>query len=143
MGLLVDGTWHPQWYDTAASGGRFIRTESQFRNWVTPDGSPGPTGCGGFKAERGRYHLYVSLACPWAHRAIIFRHLKGLGAIIGLSVVHWRIVQDGWTFEPGPGVIADPIHGARFLYDIYRHASPGIQAALPCPCFMTWSQTPS
>src|SRR3546814_2802725 len=85
MGLLIDGTWHDQWYDTAKSGGRFERQESAFRNWVTADGSAGPSGEGGFKAEAGRYHLYVSLACPWAHRTLIFRKLKELEEIVTLS----------------------------------------------------------
>ena len=80
MGLLVDGDWHDQWYDTQSTGGRFVRKDAAFRNWVTSDGSPGPTGRGGYKAEPGRYHLYVSLACPWAHRTLIFRKLKGLKA---------------------------------------------------------------
>ena len=89
MGLLIDGQWHDRWYDTGESGGRFVRSAAQCRNWVTADGSPGPSGEGGFKAEPGRYHLYVSLACPWAHRTLIFRKLKGLEAMIGGSVVHW------------------------------------------------------
>ena len=88
MGLLIDGIWHDRWYDTSASGGRFVRSDAQFRNWVTADGSPGPSGEGGFKAEPGRYHLYVSLACPWAHRTLIFRQLKGLEGMIGVSVVN-------------------------------------------------------
>jgi glutathionyl-hydroquinone reductase len=133
MGLLVDGSWHQQWYDTAASGGHFIRKESQFRNWVTPDGSAGPTGSGGFKAEPARYHLYVSLACPWAHRAIIFRRLKGLEPAIGLSIVHWRMLENGWTFEPGPGVVGDPIHGARFLYEIYQQTQPRYSGRVTVP----------
>lgn len=87
MGLLIDGKWHDQWYDTAATGGRFVRSDAQFRNWVTPDGSAGPTGEPGFKAEAGRYHLYVSLACPWANRALIFRALKGLEDMISVSVL--------------------------------------------------------
>ena len=78
MGLLIDGKWHDQWYDTKSTQGEFVRKAPQFRNWVTPDGAPGPSGKGGFKAEAGRYHLYVSLACPWAHRTLIFRKLKGL-----------------------------------------------------------------
>src|SRR5215211_5985082 len=82
MGLLVNGVWQDSWYDTGKTGGRFVRQESQLRNWVTPDGSAGPSGEGGFRAESGRYHLYVSLACPWAHRTLIFRKLKGLEAII-------------------------------------------------------------
>ncbi len=97
MGLLVDGRWQDQWYDTTSTGGRFVRQDSAFRNWVTPDGSPGPSGVGGFKAEPGRYHLYVSLACPWAHRTLIFRKLKGLADMIDFSVVHWLMGENGWT----------------------------------------------
>ena len=89
MGLLVDGQWHDVWYETDETGGRFVRKDSAFRNFVTADGSPGPTGSGGFKAEAGRYHLYVSLACPWAHRALILRALKGLEDMISVSVVNW------------------------------------------------------
>ncbi|MGE3295500.1 MAG: glutathione S-transferase family protein, partial [Geminicoccaceae bacterium] len=103
MGLLVDGIWQDQWYDTASTGGRFVRKDSQFRNWVTPDGAPGPSGEGGFRAEPGRYHLYVSLACPWAHRTLIFRRLKGLEGAIGVSVVHWLMREHGWTFAAAPG----------------------------------------
>ena len=88
MGLLVDGQWHDVWYDTKASQGRFVRSESQFRNWVTADGSPGPSGKGGFRAEPGRYHLYVAFACPWAHRTLILRTLKGLDSMIGVSAVN-------------------------------------------------------
>jgi putative glutathione S-transferase len=100
MGLLVDGKWVDQWYDTDKHKGHFVRSAAQFRNWVTPDGSPGPSGEGGFEAEPGRYHLYVSLACPWANRTLIFRHLKGLESMIGLSVVHWHMADHGWTFNP-------------------------------------------
>src|SRR5438874_4539462 len=119
MGLLVDGKWTDRWYDTRITGGRFVRQESRFRNWITLDGSPGPTGVGGFAAAPGRYHLYVSLACPWAHRALIMRKLKGLEQAISLSVVHWLMREDGWTFAEGQGVIPDPIHGARFLREVY------------------------
>ena len=122
MGLLVDGVWQDRWYDTNSTGGRFVRTNAVFRNWVTADGSPGPSGEGGFKAESGRYHLYVSLACPWAHRTLIMRRLKGLEAMIGVSVVHWRMLEQGWTFEDGPGVVPDPIHGARYLHQVYTAA---------------------
>jgi len=115
MGLLVDGYWTDRWHDTSASSGRFQRPESAFRNWVTPHGTPGPTGDGGFKAEPGRYHLYVSLACPWAHRTLILRALKGLETAISLSVVHWFMGDHGWTFEEGPGVIPDPVAGADRL----------------------------
>ena len=88
MGLLVNGKWVDEWYDTAATGGRFMRTRAQFRNWITADGSPGPTGEGGYRAEAGRYHLYVLLACPWAHRTLIFRALKGLERVIDVSIVN-------------------------------------------------------
>ncbi len=120
---MVEGRWHDRGYNINASEGRFIRSETQFRNWVTPDGAPGVTGNGGFKAELGRYHLYVSLACPWAHRTLIFRSLKGLAGIIPHSVVHWYLGVDGWTFEDGPGVVPDPIQGARYLYEVYKAAS--------------------
>ncbi len=123
MGLLVDGTWHDQWYDTKASDGRFVRKDSAFRNWVTPDGGAGPTGTEGFTAESGRYHLYVSLACPWAHRTLIMRSLKGLDEHISLSVVHWLMLENGWTFEDAPGVIPDPIHGARYMHEVYTAAN--------------------
>jgi len=122
MGLLVDGQWQDQWYDTSSTGGRFVRKASQFRNWVTPDGSPGPTGSGGFKAEPGRYHLYIANACPWAHRTMIFRTLKGLQEMIPVSVVHWLMGDQGWTFEPAEGVVADPLFNAQYLHQIYTHA---------------------
>jgi len=123
MGLLVDGHWTDRWYDTSGSGGRFQRQESGFRNWVTSDGAPGPSGEGGFKAEPGRYHLYVSLACPWAHRTLIFRALKGLEQAISLSVVHWLMGENGWTFDDGPGVIPYPIGGAQRLYEVYQRSN--------------------
>src|ERR1700694_2807097 len=103
MGLLVDGTWQDRWYDTAKTGGRFERQASSFRHWATPDGSPGPTGAGGFKAGRGRYHLYVSLACPWAHRTLIFRKLKRLDGVISLSVVDPFMGDSGWAFGAPDG----------------------------------------
>jgi len=133
MGLLVDGRWQDQWYDTAKSGGRFVRSQSAFRNWVTADGSAGPSGNGGFKAEPGRYHLYVSLACPWAHRTLIFRKLKGLEEAISLSVVHWLMAESGWTFAPGEGVVPDPIGGARFLHEVYTRADPQYTGRVTVP----------
>lgn len=133
MGLLIDGEWHDQWYDTKASGGRFIRSESQFRNWITADGAPGPSGEGGFKAEPGRYHLYVSLACPWAHRVLIMRALKGLDAMLPISVVHWLMAEKGWTFAPGPGVVPDPLHHADYLYEVYVAAQPGYSGRVTVP----------
>ncbi|TLP44950.1 glutathione S-transferase family protein [Cohaesibacter sp. CAU 1516] len=122
MGLLIDGQWHDQWYDTKSSGGRFVRKDAAFRNWVTADGSAGPTGTGGFKAEAGRYHLYVSYACPWAHRTLIFRALKGLEEMISVSVVNSYMVEHGWTFDPQDGMIPDPIHHADYMHQVYTAA---------------------
>ncbi len=132
MGLLVDGVWRDQWYDTASTGGRFVRGDAAFRNWVTPDGTAGPTGKGGFKAEPGRYHLYVSLACPWAHRTLIFRKLKGLEAMISVSVVHWLMGEEGWSFAEGPGVVPDP-NGARYLHEVYTAADPAYTGRVTVP----------
>jgi putative glutathione S-transferase len=124
MGLLVDGQWHDVWYDTKASQGRFVRSESQFRNWVTADGAAGPSGRAGFRAEPGRYHLYVAFACPWAHRTLIMRKLKGLEAMIGLSAVNSYMGADGWTFAPGPETIADSVNRVAKLYELYTLADP-------------------
>lgn len=133
MGLLVDGKWHDQWYDTKESGGRFIRSDSQFRNWITPDGSAGPSGEGGFKAEPNRYHLYVSYACPWASRALIMRSLKGLEDIISVSAVHPLMAENGWTFEEGPGVVADPVMDADYMYEIYTKVDPEYSGRVTVP----------
>jgi putative glutathione S-transferase len=133
MGLLVDGRWQDKWYDTKSTGGRFVRTTTQFRNWVTADGGPGPSGEGGFQAEAGRYHLYVSLACPWAHRTLIFRALKGLEAMIGVSVVHWHMGEQGWTFMAGPGCTGDELYGADFLHQIYTRADPHYSGRVTVP----------
>jgi putative glutathione S-transferase len=133
MGLLVDGKWQDKWYDTDKSDGRFERSEARFRNWVTRDGSPGPDGKGGFKAEPGRYHLYVSLACPWAHRTLIFRRLKGLESMISVSVVNWLMKEEGWTFEPGPGVVPDPINDAKRMYEVYLAADPKYSGRVTVP----------
>lgn len=133
MGLLQDGKWVDQWYETKSTGGRYVRKDSAFRNWITKDGAPGPTGRGGFKAESGRYHLYVSLACPWAHRTLIFRALKGLEDMITVSVVHWHMAENGWTFEPGEGVVPDPINNARYLYEVYSAADPNYSGRVTVP----------
>lgn len=133
MGLLVDGQWQDKWYDTEASSGRFVREDAGFRNWVTADGSAGPTGVGGFKAEANRYHLYVSLACPWAHRTTIYRKLKGLEDMISLSVVHPFMGDKGWTFAEGAGVIADPIVNADYLYEVYVAAKPNYTGRVTVP----------
>ena len=123
MGLLVDGVWRDDSFDKARmEGGRFNRPTTKFRNWVTPDGSPGPSGEGGFPAEAGRYHLYVSLACPWAHRTIIFRHLKQLESVISMSVTSWHMGDNGWTFNTKEGSSGDTVNGAGRLSDIYLRA---------------------
>lgn len=139
MGLLVDGVWHDKWYDTKSTGGRFKRSEAIFRNWVTADGEAGPTGKAGFKAEPGRYHLYVSLACPWAHRTLIFRRLKGLEDMIDVSVVHWLMRENGWTFKDGPGVVQDPIHGAQFMHQVYTAAKSDYSGRVTVP--VLWDKT--
>ena len=133
MGLLVDGVWHDRWYDTAKSGGRFQRSESIFRNWITADGSAGPSGRGGFKAEPGRYHLYVSLACPWAHRTLIFRALKELEEAISVSVVHWHMADQGWTFQEGEGCTGDTIGGADYMHQIYTRAAADYSGRVTVP----------
>jgi putative glutathione S-transferase len=122
MGMLVDGKWHDVWYDTKASKGRFVRSEAQFRNWVTPDGSAGPSGRGGFRAEPGRYHLYVAYACPWAHRTLIMRKLKGLESALGVSAVNSYMGEQGWTFAPGPETIPDSVNNVEKLYELYTLA---------------------
>ena len=125
MGLLVNGQWHDKWYDTKQSGGAFQREAAQLRNWVTADGSAGPSGDAGFKAESGRYHLYVSLACPWAHRTLIFRQLKQLEAHITVSVVSPDMLDQGWTFEQLSGTDAskgssgDALFGYDYMHQIY------------------------
>jgi putative glutathione S-transferase len=133
VGLLVDGEWRDQWYDTKATGGRFKRDISRFRNWVTPDGEAGPTGASDFRAEAGRYHLYVSYACPWAHRTLIFRKLKGLEDMISLSVVHWYMAENGWTFADGDGVIPDPINNADYMYQVYQAADASYTGRVTVP----------
>jgi len=138
MGLLIDGVWKDQWYETKGSGGEFVRGESVFRNWVTPDGSPGPSGEGGFRAEPGRYHLYVSLACPWAHRTLIFRKLKRLESIISVSIVDPFMGEDGWAFAApdgslSPGSTRDDLFGSRYLYEIYLRANPRFSGRVTVP----------
>lgn len=133
MGLLVDGKWHDVWYDTESTQGRFERSKSQFRNWITADGSPGPTGEGGFKAEPGRYHLYVSLACPWAHRTLIFRALKKLEDAISVSVVDYLMAEEGWTFNGSTGSTGDELYGSKRLYEIYTRADPQYSGRVTVP----------
>ena len=133
MGLLVNGKWSTKWYDTKSTKGEFKRKESHFRNWITADGSPGVSGIGGFKAQPDRYHLYVSLACPWAHRTIIFRHLKGLDSMISMSVVNAFMGDDGWTFLPGDSVVEDPIVNAQYLHQIYTQAQSDYTGRVTVP----------
>ncbi|MCP8688710.1 glutathione S-transferase family protein [Marinobacterium sedimentorum] len=133
MGLLIEGQWFDRWYDTQSTNGRFVRSEAQFRNWITKDGTAGPTGEDGFKAEPGRYHLYVSLACPWAHRTLIFRSLKGLESMITVSVVHPLMAKQGWTFEQDEGTTGDALHGADHLHQIYCKAQPDYTGRVTVP----------
>ncbi len=143
MGVLIDGVWQEQEpeaakADAARAPGRYERAQAAFRNWVTPDGRPGPSGSDGFSAAPGRYHLYVSLACPWAHRTLIMRALKGLEQIIPVSVTHWLMAEQGWTFSPGEGVIPDPLFNSRYLHEIYSRADAhyGGRASVP----VLWDQ---
>ncbi len=127
MGLLVDGIWRDQWYDTNSTGGRFVRQASAFRGQIRADGSSE------FPAEAGRYHLYVSLACPWAHRTLIFRALKGLEQAISISVVHPLMGAQGWSFQEGPGCIPDTVLGSEFLHQVYTRAKPDYTGRVTVP----------
>lgn len=134
MGQLIDGVWSTDWYDTKSSGGKFVRSTAAYRNWITANGSAGPSGVGGFEAESGRYHLYVSHACPWAHRTMIFRTLKGLEPHISVSVVHPDMLDDGWTFETGfAGATGDTLFGLPFMRDIYLKADPHTNGRVTVP----------
>jgi len=134
MGQLIDGVWHDTWYDTTSTGGRFKRSESAFRNWLTADGTPGPSGSGGFAAEKDRYHLYVSLACPWAHRTLMVRALKGLENLISVSVVHPLMLENGWTFgDDFPAATGDSLYQHDFMYQLYLHADPHYTGRVTVP----------
>lgn len=133
MGLLANGQWQDEWYDTKATGGRFKRSPSQFRHWITADGSAGPTGDAGFKAESGRYHLYISYACPWANRAMLVRALKGLEDHLDISVVNPLIKTKGWEFTPGDGVIPDPLYHIDRLYELYLKADANYYGRVTVP----------
>ncbi len=134
MGQLVEGVWHDVWYDTKTSGGKFVRSNAKFRNWITADGSAGPTGDSGFAAESGRYHLYISNACPWAHRTMVFRALKNLEEHISVSVVHPDMLSDGWTFEKDDnGANGDALFDLPFVRDIYIKADPQISGRVTVP----------
>ncbi len=134
MGQLVDGVWEDTWYDTASTGGAFKRQDAGFRSWITADGQAGPSGEDGFRAEADRYHLYVSLACPWANRTLFFRAFKGLNDLIGVSVVHPEMLGDGWTFDADyPGATGDLLYGLPFARDIYLKARPGMTGRVTVP----------
>ena len=133
MGLLIEGKWYDKWYDTKSTSGKFVRKASQFRNWITQDGSPGSSGKGGFRAQAGRYHLYVSLACPWAHRTLIFRKLKGLEDIISISVAHYLMDSNGWNFDKTEGVIPDGINNSKYLYEVYLKSSKDYSGRVTVP----------
>lgn len=133
MARLKDGIWTTGPLANIRHGA-FERPPSVFRHWVTPDGAPGPSGTGGFKAESGRYHLYVSYACPWAHRTLITRRLKGLEPHIGVSVVHPDMLEDGWTFRTDfPGATGDTLYGLPFLRDIYLKSDPRATTKVTVP----------
>ncbi|WP_348971655.1 glutathione S-transferase family protein [Pseudomonas atacamensis] len=132
MGLLVDGHWQDKWYESSKDGA-FQREQAQRRNWVTADGQPGPSGEGGFAAEAGRYHLYVSLACPWAHRTLIFRKLKGLESLIDVSVVSWLMLENGWTFDKALGSTGDKLDGFDFMHQRYTADTPDYTGRVTVP----------
>jgi glutathionyl-hydroquinone reductase len=132
MGLLVDGIWTDEWYNTASTAGRFVRPTTRFRNWVTVDGDAGPSGEGGFAAARGRYHLYVSLACPWAHRTLIFRKLKRLENVISVSVVEPLMGNEGWVFGTS-GATTDTTNGKAKLSEIYLLADAHFTGRVSVP----------
>ncbi len=134
MGLLVEGKWHDQWYDTDKTGGKFERSKSQFRNWITKDGAAGPSGEAGFKAEAGRYHLYASYACPWVHRVLIYRALKGLEDMIDVSFVHWHMANKGWTFQKDDqNIVGDKLFNFDFAHQIYTKADPNYSGRVTVP----------
>ena len=134
MGLLVDGQWQDKWYDTDSTGGHFKRSEAVFRHWITADGSAGPSGDSGFKAEAGRYHLYASYACPWVHRVLIYRALKGLESMIDVSYVHWFMGENGWTFqEEDEGIVGDQLHNKELMHQIYTQADSQFTGRVTVP----------
>jgi putative glutathione S-transferase len=133
MGLLVNGEWKDQWYDTKSTGGVFERTATKFRSWITPDGAAGTSGEAGFAAEPDRYHLYVSLACPWAHRTLIFRKLKKLEDVISVSVVRPLMLEEGWTFGNYPGAVPDNVLGKKRLYEVYLEANADYSGRVTVP----------
>ena len=141
MGRLENGKWIDQWHNTKETQGRYVRKPSIYRNWITEDGTAGPTGKDGFKAEKDRYHLYVSWACPWAHRTLIFRALKGLEELISISVVNAIMRSHGWTFDDGYGVIADSVNNKRYLYEVYLEENKNYSGRVTVP--LLWDKKTS
>lgn len=133
MGLLVEGRWYDRWYDTEKNGGKFEREASSYRRWITGGGVAPADGEGGFKAESGRYHLYVSMACPWAHRTLILRKLKGLERHISVSVVHPDMLENGWQFVPDSDDHCDHLYGLRYLHQLYTRANPDYTGRVTVP----------
>jgi len=133
MGRMIDGRWHAGKVTEDSADGAFKRQDAGFRDWVTADGGPGPDGQQGWPAAKGRYHLYVSYACPWAHRTLIVRALKGLEEMIGVSVVDPVMLEQGWTFETERGGTGDPLHGADFLWQLYARARDGYTGKVTVP----------
>jgi glutathionyl-hydroquinone reductase len=134
MGQLIDGNWSTEWYDTKTTGGKFVRGQAGYRNWITADGSAGPSGEGGFPAEAGRYHLYVSLACPWAHRTLIFRKLKDLEKLISVSVVSPKMPDEtGWNFRTDEGSTGDALFGKDTLWQVYTQSDPHYTGRVTVP----------
>ncbi len=131
MGKLIDGTWVDEPRNTKTTGGRFVRPESEFRNWITPDGSAGPSGTDGFEAEANRYHLYVCYACPWAHRTLIFRKIKGLENIISYSASHPINIEEGWDFSNDKP--PDNLHKIKFLHELYTRVDPKYTGRVTVP----------
>jgi putative glutathione S-transferase len=133
MGMLVEGRWRDRWFDTDAHDGRFVRQDSAFRGWVCGTGQEPPAGRTARPAEVGRYHLYVAMACPWAHRVLIMRHLKGLEKFVSLSVAHWRMAGNGWSFEPDEGVVPDPVNCVHAIHELYTLVRPAFTGRATVP----------
>ena len=130
MGLIQNGQWVDQWYDTKSSGGEYRRQDSRFRSWITANGEAGPTGEAGFKAEKGRYHLYVSLACPWAHRTLIFRQLKNLQEYIDVTMVDAVMLENGWEFS---SYQQEPLYDFNYAYQLYLKADSQYEGRVTVP----------
>ncbi|GED21573.1 glutathione S-transferase family protein [Halomonas halmophila] len=133
MGLLIEGQWHDQWYDTRRHGGEFVRESAKLRDWVSRDGAPGPDGQPGLSAEAGRYHLYVSLACPWAHRVLIMRRLKGLASLLDVSVTSPLMLDQGWSYHRDEGSTGDPLNGVVFHHQLYTLTDPAYTGRVTVP----------